>query len=438
MKHVASTWWLSVLVLLCGCGSGEGTQNGPPPPNNPPPPQVQAYTVLHTFKEGPEGKSPFGGLIRDEAGNLYGTTSEGGDLACPDDVNGCGTVFKLEPNGAFRTLHVFAGGQTDGAGPQAGLIRDLSGNLYGTTAGGGNRSCTQGCGTVFKLDATGSETVLHRFTGGTGGSIPELGVRDAAGNLYGTTQFGGDLSCPDEPGFRGCGTVFKLAPGGTLTTLHVFAGGADHGSSPQAGPIRDASGNLYGATFNGGDCLPGSPIGCGTVFKIDRDGVFTTLHRFAGFPTDGAGPDSGLVQDASGNLYGTTIGGGAQFGGTVFQVDSSGQTTILHSFTSPEDEGFDDPGGQSPNGVLPDAFGNLYGTTSAGGVSLWGVIFRLNVESGVKIVLHTFSGKADGGQPFGTPVGDSAGNLYGATFAGGDLSCNPPYGCGVVFRLKLP
>jgi len=437
MKHTASASWLSLLVVLCGCGREE-TQVSPPP-NSPPPPQERAYTVLHTFKEGEGGKHPYGGLVRDEAGNLYGTTIEGGDLACPDDMNGCGTVFKLDTNGVFTTLHAFAGGPADGAGAgsQGSLIRDGSGNLYGATTGGGDRNCIQGCGTVFKLDAMGRAILLHRFTGGADGSAPELGVRDAAGNLYGTTEFGGDLSCPFEPGLRGCGTVFKLAPGGALATLHVFAGGVDEGSRPQAGPIRDASGNLYGTTSNGGNCLFG-PSFCGTIFKVDRDGIFTTLYLFGGFPADGIGPSSGLIQDASGNLYGTTIGGGAQFGGTVFQVDSSGRTTILHSFTSPEDEGFDDPGGQSPNGVLLDADGNLYGTTSAGGVSRLGVIFRLNLESGAKTVLHTFSGKADGGQPFGDLVGDGDGNLYGTTFAGGDPSCSPPYGCGVVFKLKLP
>jgi uncharacterized repeat protein (TIGR03803 family) len=438
MKHLASTLCLLSALVLCGCGGGgtyalpPGSPPAPPPgpPPPPPPPPPAGYTVLHTFKGGAEGERPYS-LIGDEAGNLYGTTGEGGDLSCPDDVNGCGTVFKLDPSGALTTLHVFHGAPTDGVTPQEGLIRDAAGNIYGATFSGG----AHGFGILYKLDVTGSETVLYQFTGGADGAFPEVGFQDVAGNLYGTTGFNGQfVKCSHD-----CGTVFKLDATGNLTTLYTFSG--LDGDTPSTGPlIVDAAGNLYGTTAYGGSaptCI--HPLGCGTVFKLDPSGMLTTLHAFVGHEVEGEVPTGRLSRDEAGNLYGTTIGGGGDLGGTVFKVDANGQMTTLHAFVSaPGGEDGNDPGGQNPQGgVLLGATGNLYGTTQAGGVSEWGVLFEMNAESGQETVLNSFT-QAGGGGPQGPLVLDSAGNLYGTGAVGGDLTCQPPAGCGIVFKMKLP
>jgi uncharacterized repeat protein (TIGR03803 family) len=210
---------------------------------------AQTLTTLHSFGQGSDGRSPVAGLIFDASGNLYGTTLGGG-------ANEKGTVFKLSPSGSETVLYSFTGG-SDGGAPYAGLIFDSSGNLYGTTSDGGNPAdCdSSGCGTVFKLTPSGSETVLHSFTGGSDGGDPYAGlIFDASGNVYGTT----------ESGFSS-GTVFKVTPSGSETVLHKFAGGSD-GGNPGAGLIADASGNLYGTTGDGG------ADGYGTVFKVTPSG----------------------------------------------------------------------------------------------------------------------------------------------------------------------
>jgi uncharacterized repeat protein (TIGR03803 family) len=220
-------------------------------------------TIIHSFARGTDGSDPSGSLIRDVAGNIYGTTfNGGGGGACEF---GCGTVFKLDASGDETVLHRFQGG-TDGANPAGRLLLDPAGNLYGTTEQGGNGSCSvgQGCGTVFRLDAAGRETILYRFTGGTDGQLPQAGlVRDKAGNLYGTTIFGGNPNCHNAD----CGVIFKLSAAGKETVLHAFMGGSD-GWEPFGGVIRDSTGNLYGTTQTGGDtnCFP--PDGCGVVFKL--------------------------------------------------------------------------------------------------------------------------------------------------------------------------
>jgi uncharacterized repeat protein (TIGR03803 family) len=420
MKNSASIFCLLALAFFCGCGGGGGgggTQNPPPPP--------PAYMALHKFTGGAEGKSPTPGLIRDAAGNLYGITVEGGDLTCPDDINGCGTVFKLAPTGVLTTLHAFPGGPTDGANPQ-GRVRDASGNFYGTTLGGGNRSCTQGCGTVFKVDTTGSETVLYQFTGGAAGARPDSLVRDGAGNLYGTTLEGGDPACLDRGGL-GCGTIFKLDSRGTLTTLHIFSGGSTDGAVPNSGLVRDASGNIYGTTTGGGDHQSG------TVFKLDATGSESVLYHFTG--EDGVYPGGGLIADEASNLYGsTTFGGnlgcgilGGEGCGTIFKLDAVGTFSTLHVF-----------GEQRSNLKFPspdlirDAAGNLYGTVSSGGTHDSGAVFKLSATGGTTVV-YSFNGETEGiDRRLG--IIDSAGNFYGTAFSGGDIAC----GCGVVFKIGPP
>jgi uncharacterized repeat protein (TIGR03803 family) len=320
-------------------------------------------TDLHDFN-GKDGSVPNGGLVRDAAGNLYGTTNFGGTGSCFDPAaGGCGTVFKLDKSGKETVLHDFTG-NADGGYPLAGLIRDAAGNLYGTTSGCSR--CGDTAGKVFKLDATGHETVLHSFAGGQDGAAPQAELlRDAAGNLYGTTSYGGK--------FNG-GTVFKLDTTGKETVLYRFTGGAD-GGAPHAGLIQDAAGNLYGTTYYGGDlnCNVLNPPGCGVVFKLSMNGHETVLHRFTG-AKDGSFPPDGLVGDGKGTLYGTTyLGGdpncsdqGLPGCGVVFKMDTTGHETVLHSFTGGAD-------GLSPffGSLLRDASGNLYGTNVAG------VVFKL-------------------------------------------------------------
>ncbi len=322
--------------------------------------EAQTYTVVHSFR-GADGSEPIAGLIGDSAGNVYGTTYNGG-------ASNAGVVFKLNKAGE-TVLYEFKGG-ADGFGPQAGLIRDSAGNLYGTTTYGGiSSACAgDGCGVVFKLDTTGVETVLHSFTGGADGANPEAGlIRDSAGNLYGTTSLGG-IGCAHG----GCGVVFKLDTTGVETVLHNFRG-AD-GDSPYAGLIRDSAGNLYGTTNAGGALSGCGGYGCGVVFKLDKTGE-TVLYSFSG-GTDGAHPSAGLIPDSAGNLYGTTVFGGivsstAESGcGVVFKLDMTGTYTLLHSFTGAADGG-------NPGGLTRDSAGNLYGTTHAGGTGA-GVVYMLD------------------------------------------------------------
>jgi len=231
-----------------------------------------SFSVLYMFTGGADGAAPFGNLVRDEAGNLYGTTQ-----ALNNKGLGGGVVFKLSPNGQETALHTFTG--PDGANPMAGLVRDVAGNLYGTTFNGG----ASGVGVVFKVNHDGVETVLHSF-GRRGGDGPLAGlVRDAAGNLYGTAAHGGAIShCAGDDG---CGVVFKVDASRHYTVLHNFSGSPD-GSTPTGDLIRDASGNLYGTTSAGGT------HGSGTVFKLDSSGNEIVVYNFK--HTDGS-PFAGLV-----------------------------------------------------------------------------------------------------------------------------------------------
>jgi uncharacterized repeat protein (TIGR03803 family) len=318
-------------------------------------------TVLHSFAGGKEGNGPAAGLIRDAEGTLYGVTVTRG-------TGRFGTVFKLNTSRKETILYNFTGG-VDGAFPQGTLIRDSDGNLYGTTINGG----VGDYGTVFKVDTTGKEIVLHSFAGTTDGIDPYGGViRDSAGNFYGTTLFGGaGKGCPDT-----CGTVFKVDHKGKETVLYSFTLGSD-GTNPYDGVILDSTGNLYGTTQQGGDPNCNPPTGCGTVFRLNKNGTEKVLYSFTG-GSDGAYPRAGVIRDAMGNLYGAASYGGdyncdpIEGCGTVFKLNKNGDLTVLHQFAGGKDGAYPYYGS-----LVIDASGNLYGTTFGGGASGYGVVFKL-------------------------------------------------------------
>jgi len=369
--------------------------------------QAQTFTVLHAFEGAADGGSPNAGLFRDSAGNLYGTAYRGGLY----DACNCGTVFQLGPTGELTVLYAFSGTGGSGEYPAADLAGAVSG-LYGSASGGldGNN----GYGVLFRVGKTG-ETVLYTFAGtGADGETP-VGrlLRDSAGNLYGATN-GGGLS--------GYGTVFKLDTSGVETVLHNFVG--SDGAFPGAGLVPDAAGNLYGTAINGGE------FGWGAVYRLLRkNGEEQLLYSFSG-ASDGVNPTAPVTLDNSGNLYGTTYQGGAfYYYGTVFKLNQNGEKTILHSFTGGAD------GAYPNTGLARDSAGNLYGTAVEGGdLACFGVgtgcgtVFKIS-STGNFSVLHSFSGALDGAGPSGDLVLDASGNLYGTAYSGG------AYGFGVAFKL---
>jgi len=338
----------------------------------------------------------------------------------------------VDKNGNETVLYSFKDG-ADGSYPYAGVMRDAKGNLYGATNYGGDLPCHQpyGCGTVFKLNATGPKTILYSFTGGTTDGCYPSGrlIQDKAGNLYGTAS---------ECGAYGYGTVFKLRKSGIETVLHNFAGGTTDGGYPFAGLIMDGKGNLYGDTFEGGAGYDHCGFGCGALFKLDTSGKETVLYSFTG-GSDGAYLYAGVIRDAKGNLYGAT-GEAACFGsyhscGTVFKLNNRGKLTVLYSFTGGSD------GRSSVGGVIRDAKGNLYGTTNAGGdltcgpPAGCGVVFKLT-KAGKETVLYSFTGGSDGATPEAGLIQDRNGNLYGTAFyGGGSTNCVGFLSCGTVWKL---
>ncbi len=368
--------------------------------------QALSFQVIYTFANEADGSGPQGSLIADPAGNFYGTTAEGG-------AGSAGTVFKVAPDGSETVLHSFEG--TDGSAPNGGLVRDSKGNLYGTTVSGG-QGPNGGQGTVFELSPTGTLTVLYAFSGTSDGGGPGATViRDANGNLYGTTTSGGNASYA-----LGDGVVFKVTPNGAETVLHTFTDGKD-GKWPYSRLLMDAAGNLYGTTSIGG------AHGAGTLFEITAGGSEKILHTFAG-GADGARPYAGVIADAAGNLYGTTSEGGrgkgcnAQGCGTIFKFVPGGTETVLYRFEGASS----DP--QSPfSELLFDPSGNLYGVAPYGG-SGNGVVFKL-AANGTLSVLYAFSGGSDGAAPEGSLLLRS-GLLFGSALFGGNS-----LGLGTVFSL---
>lgn len=398
--------------------------------------------TITSFALGKYGFAPMGGVISDGSGNLYTTTYAGGTAYCDGDttgVVGCGTVYELQmqAEGVWKgvTLHQF-NGLEDGAGPEGSLLADASGNLYGTTSYGGSANCMAGAspcgGTVFELSPTSHgwrETVLHDFKpDGSGGSSPQSGLTmDSAGNLYGTTPYGGPR------GFGctwGCGTVFKLSPAKdghwTEEVLHVFTGRIN-GANPQGSLALDENGAVYGATCGGGG------YGNGTVFKLipQAAGAWQEdiLYSFQG-AGDRSCPLGGVIMDNAGNLYGTTDDGGSGYG-VVFELSPSGRTswteTVLLAFQITD-------GAYPRSGLTMDGAGNLYAAVALGGESYncCGVVTELSPGSNgwTEQVLHTFTGAPDGNYPSGTVFLDGLGDIYGTTLEGGNDST------GVIFELS--
>lgn len=383
---------------------------------------AQEFTTLTSFG-GANGNGPGGALLQGVDGNLYGTTINGGvgtgDPSC-SLYGGCGTVFKVTPSGTVTALYSFCSqpGCSDGSYPRSGLVRGTGGNYYGTTQDGGAGCQYQSnCGTVFKVTPTGTLTTLYSFCSQRNcpdGFGPEAGLVLASdGNFYGTTQGGGAHSY---------GTVFKITPSGTLTTLYNFCSLARcaDGSQPVGGLIQAADGNLYGTTWVGGT------LGVGTVFRVTLNGVLTTLYSLN--RNHGGGPMAALVQASDGNFYGTTqSGGGSQCApdgcGTVFKITPSGTFATLYSFSGSD-------GGLAIGGLLQATDGNLYGTTWNGGANGFGTVFKITI-GGTLTTLHDFTGR-DGGAQEGTLLQATDGSLYGTTGQGGTSNA------GTVFRLTLP
>ncbi|HLY06326.1 MAG TPA: choice-of-anchor tandem repeat GloVer-containing protein [Rhizomicrobium sp.] len=372
---------------------------------------ADSLTTLASFSDGTDGAMPLAPLAADSHGHLYGTTSQG--------ANGAGTLFEVTPGKKLKTLYAFCSqtGCKDEASPHAGLILDSQGNLYGTTYGGGANSS----GTVFEATPKGVETVLYSFcsvvkNGHCGdGSAPLGGVTmDSAGNLYGTTASGGD---------NDFGAVFEVAFNGkkgtwTEKTLYSFCpeSGCADGQAPAAGVIMDKAGNLYGTTQLGG------AFGQGAVFEINaRHKKETVLYSFCAQSgcADGAEPYAGVIMDKSGNLYGTTKYGGnpncGNGGGTVFELGNKSQESVLYAFCSVE---ADADGSYPEAGLVADKKGNLYGTTTTGGSSSQGVVFEL--AGTTETVLYSFC-STTGCPEFPTAgvIMNKAGDLFGTTSSGG-------------------
>jgi uncharacterized repeat protein (TIGR03803 family) len=392
---------------------------------------AQTETILYNFAGLSAGANPTTGLISDSQGNFYGVTLN-------DGANGCGVVYEVSPyySGWLETpLYAFSCGSNDGAFP-SNLVMDSAGNLYGATEFGGNvTACPDGCGIIYELSPSASgwtETVLYSFNG-SDGLAPNSLIRDAAGNFYGTTGLGGEWNS---------GTVFELSPsenGWIETVLYSFTDGGD-GSYPNS-LVLDPEGNLYGTAEAGGDFDTYCPFGCGVVFKLTshRWGwLEKVLYSFSG-ASDGAHPN-GVILDAAGRLYGTTYEGGScssdsQGCGVVFRIIGGifgWRQSVIHTFS-----GLD--GSNPMANVVEDASGNLYGTTIYGGNMNFkcadggcGVVFKLSptVHGGwIPSLVYSFYGP-HGSFPWAPVIVDGAGNLYGTAVLGG------LYGDGVVFRIQ--
>jgi len=440
--------------------------------------EAVTQTVIYSFQGIPDGMYPVGAVVFDKARNLYGVTTNGGDGGSDCFLGSCGTVYQLTPSGTSggpwveTVIYNFKGkSQNDGEDPYSGLLIDDAGNLYGATGYGGSGNCTLvgtsvGCGTVFELSpppqpgGQWSETILYNLQGGSDGYLPygDLTV-DKAGNIYGSTLYGGGYGICDENIYPNCGTVFRLGPpqgpGGAWqeTVLYSFKGeGVSFydpvvdGADPNGGLTLDSAGAIYGTTQYGGLAMAcgGSAegSGCGTVFKLvppvvqNQPWAEQVLYRFQP-PPDGSYPFAGVILDEQGNVYGTNIFGGASLGGTLFKLSPSSEPsglwieTILHNFGSiPYD------------GVIPEAkptleqSGNLYGRTIGGGPRSRGTVFHLDLRNNNYNIVTHFKGGPSGGHPNNSLKLGPYGNVYMTTADGGTANLDCDNGCGTVIQLS--
>ena len=384
--------------------------------------QAQSFAVLHSFTGRADGAFPEAGLTIDTHGNLYGTANQGGSGVCPPEDSGCGVVFRLAHAGTgwiFTPIYAFQG-NSDGAGPYGRVIFGPDGALYGSTVGGGSTNCLSGCGTVYQLRPRTScasalcpwrETVLYRFQGDPHDAYYPTGdvAFNSAGALFGTTYIGG-------PG--GPGAVYQLTPsgGGWTESLAYSFRGQEDGGNPYGGVVFDNSGNMYVSAVAGGSYYNGALV------ELSPSGSGWAEHTLYDFQngSDGSSPFAGLMM-VNGSLYGTTLLG-PNNRGTAFQLTPSGDGWSFDTIN-------DLPNGYGPFGSLvADAAGNLYGTTQ-GGSGDDGTVFKLTRSGGGwdQTVLHHFSG-GDGNTPLGLVL-DASGNIYGTTSTGG------AYDKGVVFKI---
>lgn len=395
----------AAVALLASCSGSQAPIGAQPP--------ATGERVLYSFAGGSDGADPQAAPISLD-GKLYGTTALGGNGGCAA-VHGCGTVYQVSASGRERVLHVFRSG-TDGEAPSASLI-DVSGSLFGTTLYGGGSGCksghTSGCGTVFEVTPADEEIVLYRFRGGAQGALPDSNLTPFNGVLYGETGAGGTGKCyyADYPG---CGTIFKMSPSGRASIVYTFEGDKDAGNP--SGGLLLLKGNFYGTSSGGGSYACQFSYGCGTVFEISPSGRERILHVFTGNRKDGVLPESGLVV-LDGALYGTTYSGGRYNCGlyyylpcgTVFKVTLSGQEEVVHNFKG----GMED--GAYPNGLIAVG-GNLYGTTLSGGAYGGGTVFKLT-PSGQETILYQFKGGNDASAPSSGLI-EVGGTLYGTAGGG--------------------
>ena len=359
--------------------------------------------VLHRFS-GDDGSYPNADLTFDDAGNLYGTASNGG-------AYNWGTIFRLDPHGKYSALYSFTGGP-DGQTPAGGVtIDETTGDLYGAATFGNS-----GNGVIYRLSSNGKLTVVHAFDGTHDGTSP-VGtlVRDQLGNFYGAAEFGG---AGDD------GTIFELSAKGKLKVLHAFNG--SDGIFPQGSLVHEGAGNLYGIAGQGG------ASGAGSVYRIAADGTFTLLYSFSG-DSDGGYPVGGLALDKRGNIYGTTqLGGSAGFG-VIFELSPRGKESVLYNFTGGSDGAF-------PQGdLLRDKSGALYGTAESGGIVNCGgigcgTVFELSPDGAYQL-LYSFVGGDDGAFPY-AGLAAKGHKLFGTTYLGGGGTNCMNSSCGTVFSVK--
>jgi uncharacterized repeat protein (TIGR03803 family) len=390
-----------------------------------PPDQALNFDLLYTFAGAPDAGQPSGALYRDANGNLFGTTaSQGIPGSCGGP--GCGTVYEVSNTGQEQVLYRFRGG-ADGNEPN-GLTPGPDGDLYSTTAGVNDSAAT-----LFKLDPTnGVKTILYTFSDFVhgGDDLNSAPVFDAAGNLYGAAQYGGDINCGYNG--NGCGVIYKYDAGGHMRAFHTFTNYAS-GEFPWSGVAIGLDGTLYGSAA-GGDLKCNAPGGCGVIYKLTPSGTYTVLHRFHG-RQDGLFPGY-VTADGSGNVYGTTSQGGdfscyPPLGcGTIFMIDAAGRFSVLFTFTRKQI-----CCGPGYWGLMLDSRGNIYGSSGANGAHGDGFVFKLDTKRNFTD-LFDYPGcgaSPDGGQP-NTVIRDTTGNFYGTMTSGGDQPC--PGGLGTVYELR--